>query len=89
MAGTVLAEISKDEHERAKRLRQRKWETDMQHNYLVGKDDGKAEGIAEGKAEGKAEGMIVIAKKLKTLGSMSNIQIAELTELSIIEIEKL
>jgi len=44
---------------------------------------------AEGKAEGKAESMIAIAKKLKTIGSMSNTQIAELTELSIKEIEKL
>ena len=93
MAGTVLAEISKDEHERAKRMSQRKWETDMQNNYLVGKDvgkaEGKAEGIAEGITKGKAEGKAAIAKKLKNMGTMSNAQIAELTELSIKEIEKL
>ena len=80
MAGTILAEISKDEHERAKLMSQRKWETDMTHNYLTGK--------AEGKAEGKAKGKIKIARKLKKAGIMSNKKIADITELTLSEIEK-
>jgi len=56
MAGTVLKEVSKDEHERAKRMSQRKWETDYTNDMIVSRREGKAEGIAEGKAEGIAEG---------------------------------
>jgi len=77
MAGTVLAEISKDQHERAKRRSQRKYETDIQNNYLVGK------------REGKAEANIETAKNLKKAGILTNAQIAEATTLSLEKIEQL
>ena len=66
MAATVLATISKDEHERAKFLSRRKFETDMTSNLLTveergrieGRIEGRAEGIAEGRVEGIAEGRV-------------------------------
>lgn len=61
MAGTVLREISKDEHERARNMSRRKYETDMTNNYLVGVKRGKA----EGKVEGMQEGAALLAKLLK------------------------
>jgi len=85
MAGTVLAAISKDEHERAKRLSQEKWETDFYNNYVVRAEKALAEGIAEGKAEANTK----TAKILKKAGILTNTQIAEATDLSIEEIEKL
>ena len=61
MAGTALKEISKDEHERAKRRSQRMFETDYTNDILVSRD----EGYTEGKAEGKAEGAEMLAKLIK------------------------
>jgi len=77
MAGTLLAEISKDEHERAKRLSQQKYETDRDNEIIVATE------------KGKHDANIKIAKKLKNAGILTNIQIAEATDLSIEEIEKL
>ena len=61
-------------------------------NYKVGEIKGKAEGKIEGKIEGriegKAEGKIEIAKKCKQKG-MSLQEIADLTGLTIDEIEKI
>jgi len=48
MAANVLSSISQDEHMKAKRMSQRKWETDMANNYLEGIDVGEARGIKKG-----------------------------------------
>ncbi|MCL2661915.1 MAG: hypothetical protein FWE83_01110 [Oscillospiraceae bacterium] len=77
MAANVLSEITQEEHMRAKRMSQRKYETDMANNYLVG--------VSVGRAEGKKD----VAKKLKTMVILPNAQIAEISGLSIAEIEKL
>ena len=93
MAANVLSSISQDEHMRAKRMSQRKWETDMANNYLVGVDVGRAEGEAKGIKKGRTEGIVEcskdVARKLKTLAIMPNTQIAEISGLSISEVEKL
>jgi hypothetical protein len=77
VAANVLHEITQEEHMKAKRRSQRKYETDMANNYLVGVDVGKAE-------EKK-----IWRKKLKALAILSDKQIAEISGLSIAEIEKL
>ena len=84
MAANVLSSISQDEHMKAKRRSQRKWETDMANNYLVGIREGeakgiregeargirkgRAEGIKKGKAEGKAEGIFTVARSMLNEG---------------------
>ena len=50
--------------------------------------DGKEEGKAEGKAEGEAEEKLKTASKLKAK-NMPIEEIAEITELSVADIEKL
>ena len=77
MAGAVLAAISKDEHERAKFLSRRKFETDMTSNLLTVEERGRREGIRE------------IARKLKDSGTVSVEQISALSGLSVSEIERL
>jgi predicted transposase/invertase (TIGR01784 family) len=105
MAGTVLAEISKDEHERAKFLSRRKFETDMISNLLTveergrregrkeglveGLVEGKKEGLVEGKKEGLAEGKKDIARKMKAAAILPIEQISQITGISMAEIEKL
>ena len=80
MAATVLAAISKDEHERAKFLSRRKFETDMTSNLLTveerGRLNGRLNGLREAACNMKAEGMPVET-------------IARLTKLSASEVEKL
>jgi len=84
VAANVLSSISQDEHMKAKRRSQRKWETDMANNYLVGIREGeakgiregeargirkgRAEGIKKGKAEGKAEGIFTVARSMLNEG---------------------
>jgi galactokinase len=77
VAANVLREITQEEHMRAKRRSQRMWETDMANNYLEGIEVGEARGIKD------------MARKLKAVAILSNTQIAELSGLSIAEIEKL
>ena len=76
MAATVLAAISKDEHERAKFLSRRKFETDMTSNLLTVKSQGQLDGLRKAARNMKTEGMPV--------GT-----IARLTELSVAEVDKL
>ena len=72
MAANVLREITQDEHMQAKRRSQRKYETDMANNYLVGvgvgRAEGEAKGIKKGRAEGvkkgKIEGILTVTKKM-------------------------
>jgi predicted transposase/invertase (TIGR01784 family) len=54
-----------------------------------GKAEGEAKGKAKGEAKGKAEGKAEVARNLKKLKTMTNKEIAELTGLSVLEIEKL
>ena len=51
-------------------------------------DKGRAEGRAEARAEGRAEGILSIARKMKQRGKSIS-EIAEMTDLSLDEIEKL
>lgn len=53
------------------------------------KDEGRLEGKIEGKIEGRLEGRIELAKKLLVRGKYTIEEIAEDTELSLSEIEKL
>ena len=76
MAAHVLAAISKDEHERAKFLSRRKFETDMTSNLLTVEERGRNQGRAEVARKMKAEGMPIET-------------IARLTDLTAPEIEKL
>ena len=81
VAGTVLAEISKDEHERAKLLSRRKYETDMMNNMLVYEERGMKEGMRKGIRE--------VALKLKKEAIIPIEKIAQLSGLSIDEISEL
>ena len=81
MAATVLAAISKDEHERAKFLSRRKFETDMASNLLTVEERGRREGMREGVKD--------MARKLKEAALMPIDQIANMSGLSVSEIEKL
>jgi len=63
MAANVLSSISQDEHMKAKRRSQRKWETDMANNYLVGVGVGRAEGEKKSEKRANAKWKGVVAKK--------------------------
>ncbi len=60
----------------------------LDHIFQQEKEKGKEEGIKEGKKEGLKEGKIEIAKKMLKKGSSVE-DVAEMTELSIDEIEKI
>ena len=68
VAANVLSSISQDEHMKAKRRSQRKYETDMANNYLVGIDVGRAEGEKKGEAKGIKKGRAEGIKKGKAEG---------------------
>ena len=51
--------------------------------------EGKAEGIAEGRVEGIAEGRVESAQKLLELGKLTNEEIAQVTGLTIEQIEEM
>jgi predicted transposase/invertase (TIGR01784 family) len=55
---------------------------------LKGRAEGRAEGRVEGRVEGRAEGILSIARKMKQKGKPVS-EIAEMTDLSPDEIEKL
>ena len=57
MSGAILTAISKDEHERAKIMSQRKFETDMISNLLTAEERGRIAGLQEGRQEGRQEGL--------------------------------
>ena len=80
----VLAAISKDEHERAKFLSRRKFETDMASNLLTVEERGRIEGRIEGRLNEKIE----IARDMKAEGIPVE-AITRFTKLSVSEIEKL
>jgi flagellar biosynthesis/type III secretory pathway protein FliH len=54
-----------------------------------GHEEGLKKGLRKGRQEGRQEERKVLAKKLKTLGILTNKQIAEISGLTITEIEKL
>jgi len=81
MAGTLLAEISKDEHERAKFMSRRKFETDMASNLLTAEERGRREGIKEGVRD--------MARKLKEAGALPVEQISRMSGLTVSEIDEL
>ena len=76
MAASVLAAISKDEHERAKFLSRRKFETDMTSNLLTVEERGHLNERRKFVHNMKADGMTIET-------------IARLAESSVAEIEKL
>jgi flagellar biosynthesis/type III secretory pathway protein FliH len=92
-----LAEISKDEHERAKFMSRRKFETDMASNLLTAEERGRREGIKEGvkegikegKKEGVKEGVRDMARKLKESGALPVEQISRMSGLTVSEIDEL
>ena len=65
----------------------------MEARLLDERREGKAEGIAEGKeiglAEGEAKEKLAIAKRMLAKGCYSLDDIAELTNLSLANVEKL
>jgi predicted transposase/invertase (TIGR01784 family) len=93
LAGTVLAEISKDEHERAKFLSRRKFETDMYNDMQTIRDialkEGERIGEKKGEIKGEKKGIMKMARKLKESALMSVEQIAQISGLSIDEVNKL
>ena len=105
MAGVVLASISKDEQERAKFLSRRKFETDMMSNMLTYEEKGRREGIQEGMKEGIQvgmqegikegmqkgikEGIQDMARKIKEAKAIPIEEIAEMSGLSVAEVEAL
>ena len=68
MAGTVLTEISKDEHERAKFMSRRKYEMEQTSNLLTAEERGRNEGKAIGKEEGIEEGITIGKAEGITIG---------------------
>ena len=54
-----------------------------------GRTEGRAEGLAEGEAKGIIKANLSLARKLLSLGTMSREEIANLTELSIEQINEL
>ena len=80
MAAAVLAEISKDEHERAKFLSRRKFETDMTSNLLTVEERGRR--------AGRLDGWRAVARDMKAEG-MSVEAISRLTKLPVSEVENL
>ena len=88
MAATVLAAISKDEHERAKFLSRRKFETDMTSNLLTVEERGRIEGRIEGIAEGETIKAFDIARKMLKRNRPID-EIIEDTGLSHAEVESL
>jgi len=76
LAGTVLAAISKDEHERARFLSRRKFEMEMTSNLLTAEAQGELNAKREVARNMKAEGLSVES-------------IARMTKLSVSDIEKL
>ena len=71
MAATLLREISKDEHERARQRSRRMYETDRISDLLTAREkgliEGRIEGKAEGEAKGRAEGIVEGAEKIIAL----------------------
>ena len=88
MAAAVLAAISKDEHERAKFLSRRKFETDMTSNLLTVEERGRRTGFEEGRLDGRLDGLKDAARNMKAEGMPAE-TIARLTKLSVSEVEKL
>jgi predicted transposase/invertase (TIGR01784 family) len=84
MAGELLADISRDEIERAHYRSRKMFRMDMEHDRVV----TFVEGRAEGKAEGKAENMTEVAKTALAMGLQIG-QIEKLTGLSSEEIKSL
>jgi predicted transposase/invertase (TIGR01784 family) len=86
MAEEILQTISKDEDERARFRARRKYQMDLQHSFLVAKDEGlaegkaegKAEGLKEGKAEGRAEGRAEERKKWELVVATKDAEIEKL-----------
>ena len=76
MAATVLAAISKDEHERAKFMSRRKFETDMDSNLLTAKSQGEIDRAKKIARNMKLEGMPV-----ETIARLSELPIFEVEEL--------
>ena len=86
MASTVLMNISKDEHERAKFRSRRKFETDQTSNMLTAEARGEARGEVMGESRGRKDERI---KRAKALLDMLDIDvIAEKFELTSDEIEE-
>ena len=82
MASTVLMNISKDEHERAKFRSRRKFETDQTSNMLT----AEARGEVRGESRGRKDERI---KRAKALLDVLDIDvIAEKFELTSDEIEE-
>jgi predicted transposase/invertase (TIGR01784 family) len=80
MAASVLATISKDEHERAKFMSRRKFESDMTSNILTAE--------ARGETKGRLNEKMEIAMAMKAEG-MPIDTIARLARLPVSDIEKL
>ena len=59
MAAKVLTSISKDEHERAKFMSRRKFETDMYSNLMTAEKRGEIRGREEGIAIGEERGITI------------------------------
>ncbi|MDR1236206.1 MAG: hypothetical protein LBJ96_04320 [Holosporaceae bacterium] len=88
----TLKYISADPETRAIADLRQKTINDRNSEMTIAREEGKAEGRAEGRAEGKAEGALekTRALALKMLKKGTSIEdIADLTELSIEEIESL
>ena len=88
MAGSVLTAISKDEHERAKFMSRRKFETDQMSNLLTAEERGRIAGREEGFEEGRAEERTSLVLRMKADGVPLE-TISRYTGLSVEEIERL
>jgi len=99
VAAKVLTSISKDEHERAKFMSRRKFETDMYSNLMtaekrgeirgitIGEERGIAIGEERGREEGREEKNREIILEMKR-ESFSDEVIARITKLPMEEIKK-
>ncbi len=73
----------------AKTLASGKYKDGLDAGLAKGREEGRVEGRAEGRAEGAKQRSIEMARKLKLKGIMSDEEIAEITDLTLDEIQKI
>jgi predicted transposase/invertase (TIGR01784 family) len=88
VAGEVLMNVSKDEHERAIFRNRRIAQNDMESNLATARKIGLDEGMVRGRVEGEKAKALTIAKGLFST-NLSIEEIARVTGLSYAEVERL
>jgi predicted transposase/invertase (TIGR01784 family) len=83
----ILTEFLTDHYSEVKKMLN--WEYDADAERRVIREEGVQQGMQQGMQQGQLKERIDMAKKLKASALLSNTQIAEISGLSIAEIEKI